>query len=122
MSTLKEDYRSIYEKYNNNQELEVDDEMERLLDENVALNQELNSKKDELSELINERAQKDNQINDLYIKLEESQKNEKELNKQVNELKIAAAKTKEEYDNLMDNVFSKMQKKENEEMMERKKR
>ena len=121
MSTLKEDYRSIYEKYNNNQELEVDDEMERLLDENVALNQELNSKKDELSELINERAQKDNQINDLYIKLEESQKNEKELNKQVNELKIAAAKTKEEYDNLMDNVFSKMQKKENEEMMERNK-
>ena len=95
--------------------------MERLLDENVALNQELNSKKDELSELINERAQKDNQINDLYIKLEESQKNEKELNKQVNELKIAAAKTKEEYDNLMDNVFSKMQKKENEEMMERNK-
>ena len=93
--------------------------MERLYDENTALDEELKAKKEQISELINERAEKDNQINDLYIKLEEAQKDEKDLKKQLSDLKKAAAKNKEEYDNLMDNVLKKMEKKENEEIMER---
>ena len=121
MNTLKEDYKTLYEKYNNNQELEVDEEMERLLDENVALNQELNLKKEEIGDLINERAEKDKQINELYIKLEEDQKVEKELRKQISELKILNNKKKEEYENLMDNVVNKIEKKENEEKRERQK-
>ena len=121
MSTLKEDYKNIYEKYNNNQALEADEQMERLLDENMTLNQEINSKKEEISQLLNERAEKDNEINDLYLKLEETQKSESELKNQVTELKMAAAKSKEEYDNLMDNLMNKLEKKENEEKMERNK-
>ena len=119
MNKLKGEYNDILEKYNNNQEINVDDQMERLADENTALDMELKAKREEISELVNERAEKDKQISDLYIQLEESQKNEKDLKKQVSELKLAAAKSKEEYDNLMDNVLSQMQKKENEEMMER---
>ena len=119
MNQLKDDYKDIYERYNNNQEVDLDEEMQRLCDENLTLDQELKSKKEEISELINERAEKDNQINDLYIKLEEVQKNEKDLKKQVYDLKIAVAKSKEEYDNLMDNVLNKIEKKENEEKMER---
>ena len=119
MSTLKEDYKAIYEKYNNNQDIEADEQMERLLDENMTLNQEINSKKDEISQLLNERAEKDNEINSLYLKIEEGQKLENDLKKQITELKIAAAKSKEEYDNLMDNVMSKMEEKEKEEKMER---
>ena len=121
MNTLKEDYKILYEKYNNNQELEVDEEMERLLDENVALNQELNTKKEEITDLMNERAQRDIQINDLYVKLEEDQKIEKELRKQIAELKIENNKQKEEYENLMDSVVHKLEKKENEEKRERQK-
>ena len=119
MSILKEDYKAIYEKYNNNQDIEADEQMERLLDENMTLNQEINSKKDEISQLLNERAEKDNEINSLYLKIEEGQKLENDLKKQITELKIAAAKSKEEYDNLMDNVMSKMEEKEKEEKMER---
>ena len=119
MSTLKEDYKAIYEKYNNNQDIEADEQMERLLDENMTLNQEINSKKDEISQLLNERAEKENEINSLYLKIEEGQKLENDLKKQITELKIAAAKSKEEYDNLMDNVMSKMEEKEKEEKMER---
>ena len=121
MSTLKEDYKNIYEKYNNNQALEADEQMERLLDENITLNQEINSKKEEISQLLNERAEKDKEINDLYLKLEETQKSESDLKKKVTELKIAAAKSKEEYDNLMDNLMNKLEKKENEEKMARNK-
>ena len=121
MTTLKEDYKILYEKYNSNQELEVDDEMERLLDENVALNQELNSKKEEINNLINDRSERDKQINELYIKLEESQKNEKELRSQIAELKIANNKQKEDYENLMDTVVTKIEKKEKEEKKEREK-
>ena len=121
MNTLKEDYKILYEKYNNNQELEVDDEMERLLDENVALNQELNLKKEEISSLIDERTEKDKQINELYVKLEEDQKIEKELRKQISELKIVNNKQKEEYENLMDNLVTKIEQKENEEKRERQK-
>ena len=119
MKTLREDYRDICQKYNNNQELELDDEMERLLDENVALNQEINTKKEEIEVLINERAEKSKEINELYIQLDEAKKSENDLKKQVTELKLAAIKSKEEYDNLMDNVLNKMEKKENEELMER---
>jgi exonuclease SbcC len=119
MNQIKDDYKDIYEKYNNNQELDLNEEMERLYDENTALDEELKAKKEQISELINERAEKDNQINDLYIKLEEAQKGEKDLKKQLSDLKKAAAKNKEEYDNLMDNVLKKMEKKENEEIMER---
>ena len=102
MNQIKDDYKDIYEKYNNNQELDLK-----------------KAKKEQISELINERAEKDNQINDLYIKLEEAQRDEKDLKKQLSDLKKAAAKNKEEYDNLMDNVLKKMEKKENEEIMER---
>ena len=119
MKTLREDYRDICQKYNNNQELELDDEMERLLDENVALNQEINTKKEEIEVLINERAEKSKEINELYIQLDEAKKSENDLKKQVTELKLAAIKSKEEYDNLMDNVLNKIEKKENEELMER---
>ena len=119
MNQIKDDYKDIYEKYNNNQELDLNEEMERLYDENTALDEELKAKKEQISELINERAEKDNQINDLYIKLEEAQRDEKDLKKQLSDLKKAAAKNKEEYDNLMDNVLKKMEKKENDEIMER---
>ena len=121
MNTLKEDYKILYEKYNNNQELEIDEEMERLLDENVALNQELNLKKEEISRLIDERTEKEKQVNELYIKIEEDQKVEKELRKQISELKISNNKQKEEYENLMDNLVTKIEQKENEEMRERQK-
>ena len=121
MTTLKEDYKILYEKYNNNQELEVDDEMERLLDENVALNQEINLKKEEISDLLNERTEKDKQINELYIKLDNNQIIEKELRKQIAELTIDINKQKNDYENLMDTVVNKIEKKENEEKREREK-
>ena len=121
MNTLKEDYKILYEKYNNNQEIEVDDEMERLLDENVALNQELNVKKEEITDLLNERSEKDKQINELYIKLDEEQKIEKELRKQIAELTIDNNKQKNDYEHLMDTVVNKIEKKENEEKREREK-
>ena len=114
MSTLKEDYKNICEKYNNNQELEADEQMERLLDENITLNQEINSKKEEISQLLNEKEEKDKEINDLYLKLEEVQKSESELKNQVTDLKKAAAKSKEKYDNLMEKFMIKLEK-ENEE-------
>ena len=121
MNTLKEDYKNIYEKYNNNQQLEADEQMERLLDENITLNQEINTKKDEISQLLNEMAEKDKKINELYLKLDEGERLESDLKKQVNELKVAVSKSKEDYDNLMDNVMNKLEKKENEEKMERNK-
>ena len=121
MTTLKEDYKILYEKYNNNQELEVDDEMERLLDENVALNQEINLKKEEITDLLNQRTEKDKQINELYIKLDNNQIIENELRKQIAELTIDINKQKNDYENLMDTVVNKIEKKENEEKREREK-
>ena len=119
MTRLKEDFADLQEKYNNNQELDLKEETEKIYDEMQIVKEELENKKEEISELINERGQKEKQINDLYIQLEESQKKEIDFKAQITELKLAAAKSKEEYDNLMDNVLNKMQKKENEEIMER---
>ena len=119
MNTLKEDYKLLFEKYNNNQELELDEEMERLLDENVALNQELTLKKEEVTSLMNERSDRDKQINDLYLKLDEDQLIEKELRKQISQLKNENIKQKEDYESLMDNFVNQIEKKQNEEMKER---
>ena len=119
MIQLEEDSKTLHENYYNNKELEVNDEMDKLYYEIETLNDEMNSKKEEISQLINERAEKDNQINELYVKLEESQKSENDLKKQVSTLKIAAAKSKEEYDKLMESVINKIEKKENEELMEK---
>ena len=121
IKTLKEDYKILYEKYNNNQELEVDDEMERLLDENVTLNQDINAKKEEINKLINQRAERDIQINELYDQINEDKNLEDELRKEIKELKASNNKYKEEYEKLMDNVINKIQKKEKEEMNERNK-
>ena len=119
MNTLKEDYKLLFEKYNNNQELELDEEMERLLDENVAINQELTLKKEEVTSLMNERSDRDKQINDLYLKLDEDQLIEKELRKQISQLKNENIKQKEDYESLMDNFVNQIEKKQNEEMKER---
>ena len=119
IDTLKEDYRVLYEKYNNNQEIEVDDEMERLLDENVALNQEITSKKEQIENLIAQRKERDIQINELYEKIDEDKNIEERLRKQIAELKISNTKYKEDYEKLMDTVVNKIQKRENEEKRER---
>ena len=119
MIKLQEDSKTLQENYYNNKELEVNDEMDKLYYELETLNDEMNSKKEEISQLINERAEKDKEINDLYLKLEESQKSENDLKNQVSTLKIAAAKSKEEYDKLMESVINKIEKKENEELMEK---
>ena len=119
IDTLKEDYRLLYEKYNNNQEIEVDDEMERLLEENVALNQEVSSKKEQIENLIAQRKERDIQINELYEKIDEDKNLEENLRKQMAELKISNTKYKEDYEKLMDTVVNKIQKRENEEKRER---
>ena len=119
IDTLKEDYRVLYEKYNNNQEVEVDEETERLLEENVALNQEVNSNKEQIENLIAQRKERDIQINELYEKIDEDKNTEEKLRKQIAELKISNTKYKEDYEKLMDTVVNKIQKRENEEKRER---
>ena len=113
---MKEDYRVLYEKYNNNQEVEVDEEMERLLEENVALNQEVSSNKEQIENLIAQRKERDIQINELYEKIDEDKNIEEKLRKQMAELKISNTKYKEDYEKLMDTVVNKIQKRENVEM------
>ena len=119
ISKLKDDYNFIYEKYNNNQAMDLDEEMQRLCDENMTLDQELKSKKEEISELINEKAQKDKEINDLYIKIDNYENIEKDFKNQVNELKLNVEKIKNEYNTLIDTTVHKMEKKEKEEKKER---
>ena len=119
ISKLKDDYNYIYEKYNNNQQLDMDEEMERLCDENMTLDNELKLKKKEISELINEKAEKDKEINNLYIKIDSHENNEKELKNQVRELKLSVDKLKKEYNDLIDSTLDKMEKKEKEEKKER---
>ena len=119
MNTLKEDYKTLYEKYNNNQELEVDEEMERLLDENVALNQELNMKKGEIADLLNERADRDKIINDLNVQKDEHEEIEKDLRRRISELKNINERQKEDFDKNWDDFVKQIEEKQKEEIKER---
>jgi len=52
---MKLDYKELLEKYNNNQEIDIDEETERLLDENMMLSQEKETKEQEIQNLLEEK-------------------------------------------------------------------
>ena len=106
---LEEDYKQLFQKYQNNQQLDIDEEMERLVDENVNLQREKEEKNNVIDSLEKEKDEKENRIQILQLQIYEVEKDKEELHHQIQELKNDNEKLKKEYNTLVNDVVKKIQ-------------
>ena len=120
MKTLKEDYKALLEKYNNNQEIDIDEETERLLDENMMLAQEKENKEQEIEKLLNEKKTMRIEYQNLLMQYEDVIREKNELTQEASEIKINNYKLKNDYDKLLSDILNKMDNKEKEKKSKKK--
>ena len=109
---IEEDYRQLYQKYQNNQQVDIDEEMERLVDENVMLNHEREEKDQRIELLEKTKNEKENLIATLQLQMEDIEKDKEDLRRQIKELKATNDKIKKEYNTLVNDVVQKIEKEE----------
>ena len=100
--TIEEDYNKLYEKFVKNNNFEVNDEMKKVVNENMLLIKDNESKKETINKLKNEKHDLSNEIEKNQNKINELLSQIKEKEKESNELKLKYKKQKEEYDILVD--------------------
>ena len=120
MKTLKDDYKALLEKYNNNQEIDIDEETERLLDENMMLAQEKENKEQEIEKLLNEKKTMRIEYQNLLMQYEDVIREKNELTQEASEIKINKYKLKNDYDKLLSYILNKMDNKEKEKKSKKK--
>ena len=81
-----EEFKNLYEKYNNNQQLDIDEETERLIDENVMLNQIKEKKENEIEQLLEEKKEMKKEYNNILMQYENSIREKNELTQEISEL------------------------------------
>ena len=104
-----EEFKNLYEKYNNNQQLDIDEETERLIDENVMLNQIKEKKENEIEQLLEEKKEMKKEYNNILMQYENSIREKNELTQEISELKIDNYKLKGDYDKLLNDVINKIE-------------
>ena len=109
---IEEDYKQLYQKYQNNQQVDIDEEMERLVDENVMLNHEREEKDQRIELLEKTKNEKENLIATLQLQMEDIERDKEDLRRQIKELKATNDKIKKEYNTLVNDVVQKIQKEE----------
>ena len=119
---MKNDYKDLYEKYNNNQEIDIDEQTEKLLDENMMLTQEKENKEQEIKNLLEEKKNMRKEYQSLLLQYEDVIKEKNELAKEASEIKINNYKLKNDYDKLLNDVMSKMDSQEKEKEKKSKKK
>ena len=117
---MKNDYKELYEKYNNNQEIDIDEETERLLDENMMLTQEKENKEQEIEKLLEEKKNIRKDYQNLLMQYEDVIREKNELAQEASEIKINNYKLKSDYDKLLNDVMAKMDNQEKEKKSKKK--
>ena len=118
---MDEDYKALLEKYNNNQQVDIDEETERLLDENMMLTQEKEMRDNQIEELLSEKKNLKKNYEDLRIQLEEVINEKNDIVKEYSELKLSHFNLKNEYESLVNNVVNKIEQKNREDEEKNKK-
>ena len=111
---MKNDYKELYEKYNNNQQIDIDEETERLLYENMMLTQEKENKENEIQNLLEEKKNMRKDYQNLLMQYEDVIREKNELAKEASEIKINNYKLKSDYDKLLNDINIKIDKQEKE--------
>ena len=107
---MKDDYKNLFEKYNSNQQVDMDEETERLLDENLMLTQIKENKENEIEKLLEEKKEMKKDYQNMLMQYQDSIREKNELTKEISELKIDNYKLKGDYDKLINDVINKIKK------------
>jgi len=107
---MEKDYKELLEKYNNNQEIDIDEETERLLDENMMLSQEKENKEQEIQNLLEEKKNLRKDYQALLSQYEDAIKEKNEVTQEASQLKIDNYKIKNDYDKLLNDIMNKVDK------------
>ena len=107
LEIMKKDYKDLFEKYNNNQELDIDEETERLLDENLMLTKEKENKQQEIEQLLEDKKTMRKEYQNLLMRYEDAIKEKNEISQEVSELKINNYKLQSDYDKLLNDIMMK---------------
>ena len=114
IKVMEDEYRQLYQQFTDNQQLDIDDEMERLIDENVILTRDKEEKNAMIDNLHKVIQSKDNAISSYQIQCDDLNKQKEELKMSIDELTCRNDKLKNEYDILVNNILNKIQKEEEE--------
>ena len=106
----KDDYYALYEKYNNNQERDIDEDTERLIEENMLLSQEKENKEIEIDNLLEEKKAMKIDYQNMLMQYEDAIREKNELTQEISELKMNNYKLKGDYDKLLNDIVNKMEK------------
>ena len=112
IKVIQDEYRQLYQQFTDNQQLDIDDEMERLIDENVILTRDKEEKNALIDELHKVIESKDNAISSYQIQCDDLNKQKEELKANIDELTRNNEKLKNEYDVLVNSILDKIQKEE----------
>ena len=114
IKVMEDEYRQLYQQFTDNQQLDIDDEMERLIDENVILTRDKEEKNMMIDNLHKVIQSKDNAISSYQIQCDDLNKQKEELKMSIDELTRCNDKLKNEYDILVNNILNKIQQEEEE--------
>ena len=120
IKSIKKDYNELLEKYNNNQEINIEEETERLLDENLMLSQEKEKKEQEIEILLEEKKNMRKEYQNFLMQYENVIKEKEGLIKEISELKINNYKLKNDYEKLINDI-NKMEQEQEQEKKSKKK-
>ena len=110
IKVMKEDFNALYIKFKNNQQDDMDEQTERLVDENIMLNQIKENKEAEIENLLEEKKTMKKEYQNILMQYEDAIREKNELTQEISELKMSNYKLKGDYDNLLNDLVNKIDK------------
>ena len=107
---MNEDYTALYEKYQNNQQYDLDEESNRLIDENIMLSKENENKQLEIDNLLEEQKSLKKEYQNILMQYEDAIREKNELKQNLSELKMNNYQLKIDYDKLLNDIVAKTEK------------
>lgn len=107
---MNEDYTALYEKYQNNQQYDLDEESNRLIDENIMLSKENENKQLEIDNLLEEQKSLKKEYQNIFMQYEDAIREKNELRQNISELKMNNYQLKIDYDKLLNDIVAKTEK------------
>ena len=110
IKAMNDAYNDLYKKYNSNQQVDINEETERLLDENLMLNQIKENKEAEIENLLEEKKLMKKDYQNILMQYEDAVREKNELTQEISELKMNNYKLKGDYDKLLNDIVNKIDK------------
>lgn len=83
IKVMKDDYNELFKKYNSNQQVDINEETEKLLDENLMLNQIKENKEAEIENLLEEKKLMKKDYQNILMQYEDAIREKNELTQEI---------------------------------------